>query len=75
MFFELNRRKNYIFNKDNIIVRKKQPTLWMEDLNNIVNKKALIRQVDRLSDKGNNLTDEELSELILSDVEEIKLNN
>lgn len=35
--------------------------------------KALIRQADRLSNKGNNLTDEELSELTLSDVEEIKL--
>lgn len=35
--------------------------------------KALIRQADRLSNKGNNLTNEELSELILSDVEEIKL--
>lgn len=35
--------------------------------------KALIRQADRLSSKGSNLTDEELSELTLSDVEEIKL--
>ena len=35
--------------------------------------KALIRQADRLSNKGNNLTDEELSELTLSDIEEIKL--
>ena len=35
--------------------------------------KALIRQADRLSYKGNNLTDEELSELTLSDIEEIKL--
>lgn len=33
--------KAYIFNKDNIIVRKQQPTLWMEDLNNIVNKKSI----------------------------------
>lgn len=35
--------------------------------------KALIRQADRLSNKGSNLTDEELSELTLLDVEEIKL--
>lgn len=35
--------------------------------------KMLIRQADRLANKGNNLTDEELSEVILSDVEEIKL--
>ncbi len=35
--------------------------------------KALIRQADRLSNKGNNLTNAELSELTLSDVEEIKL--
>ena len=35
--------------------------------------KRYIRQADRLSNKGNKLTDEELSELTLSDVEEIKL--
>lgn len=37
--------------------------------------KALVRQADRLSNKSNNLTDEELLELTLSDVEEIKLND
>lgn len=35
--------------------------------------KALIRQANRLSEKGTNLTNAELSELILSDVEDIKL--
>lgn len=37
-YSDIEPEKAYIFNKDNIIVRKKQPTLWMEDLNNIVNK-------------------------------------
>lgn len=37
-YSDVEPEKAYIFNKDNIIVRKKQPTLWMEDLNNIVNK-------------------------------------
>lgn len=35
--------------------------------------KTLINQANRLSNKGSNLTDTELSELILSDVERIKL--
>ena len=38
LYSDVEPEKAYIFNKDNIIVRKKQPTLWMEDLNNIVNK-------------------------------------
>lgn len=37
-YSDVEPEKAFIFNKDNIIVRKKQPTLWMEDLNNIVNK-------------------------------------
>lgn len=37
-YSDVEPEKAYIFNKDNIIVRKKQPTLWMEDLNDIVNK-------------------------------------
>lgn len=37
-YSDVEPEKAYVFNKDNIIVRKKQPTLWMEDLNNIVNK-------------------------------------
>lgn len=37
-YSDVEPEKAYIFDKDNIIVRKKQPTLWMEDLNNIVNK-------------------------------------
>lgn len=37
-YSDVESEKAYIFNKDNIIVRKKQPTLWLEDLNNIVNK-------------------------------------
>ena len=37
-YSDVETEKAYIFNKDNIIVRKKQPTLWLEDLNNIVNK-------------------------------------
>lgn len=37
-YSDVEPEKSYIFNKDNIIVRKKQPTLWMEDLNDIVNK-------------------------------------
>lgn len=37
-YSDVEPEKAYIFNKDNIIVRRKQPTLWMEDLNNIVNK-------------------------------------
>lgn len=28
--------KCYIFNKDSIIVRKKQPTIWLDDINNIL---------------------------------------
>lgn len=30
--------KSYIINKDTIIIRKKQPTIWMDDLNNVVRK-------------------------------------
>lgn len=37
-YSDVEPEKAYVFNKDNIIIRKKQPTLWMEDLNNIVNK-------------------------------------
>lgn len=37
-YSDVEPEKAYIFNNDNIIVRKKQPTLWMEDLNDIVNK-------------------------------------
>lgn len=37
-YSDVEPEKAYIFNKDNIIVRTKQPTLWMEDLNDIVNK-------------------------------------
>lgn len=35
---ELEEEKVYIFEKDAIIVRKKQPTVWMEDLTTIVTK-------------------------------------
>lgn len=34
----IENEKAYIFNKDSIIVRKKQPTVWMDDLNTIVSK-------------------------------------
>ena len=37
-YSEIDQEKAYIFDENNIIVRKKQPTIWMEDLNNIVNK-------------------------------------
>lgn len=37
-YSDVEKEKAYIFNKNNIIVRKKQPTIWMEDLNNIVEK-------------------------------------
>lgn len=35
-YSEIEENKCYIFNKDNIVIRKKQPTVWYEDLNEIV---------------------------------------
>ena len=74
-YSDVEPEKAYIFNKDNIIVRKKQPTLWMEDLNDIVNK------IDNNEFKPENILpylivekeDEKIKELLYSEDNEESL--
>ena len=74
-YSDVEPEKAYIFNKDNIIVRKKQPTLWMEDLNDIVNK------IDNNEFKPENILpylivekeDEKIKELLYSEDNEKSL--
>lgn len=58
---KLEAGKCYIFEKDCIIIRKKQPTVWLDDLNNIVNE---------LETKGEFNSENKLMELILETDEE-----
>lgn len=75
VYSDIKESKCYIFNRNNIIVRKKQPTVWLEDLNNIVKsiKEGIYYTENILPELILTKDEKRIKELLFSDEEKTRV--